>query len=230
MKCNQLIVLFLILIGIVSCSDDATYEDCRKTGWHKISFSEFSIVTPSHVRYLPQKGQDSFVGDLIGDSISMTFDYGAYSNPLVPTPEEYIKSERWLGYVIQELFFNMRMKDTTVNYPSENEFTTIAITPDSSDEWTYHVKLKFRDSILNQTFIYPREFQKYEFETDTIENKYIKIVYPMVSQKGLMGVYIEDLIRKKERSDFPRVLMVEFMTEEFSDEYKLDILRSVRMK
>src|SRR6478609_4609118 len=229
MKYNQIIILFISALTFISCSNNAKYEDCGKAGWHRITFSEFSVITPNHVQYLPQKGQDSFVGDLIGDAVSLTFDYGAYSNALIPTPAEYIKSNEWLSYVRSDVFVEMRTKDSTFEYPNENEFSIVSVKADSADEWKYYATLKFRDSILTQSFTYPREYQIYEFETDTIDNKYIKIVYPMVTHKGQMGVYIENLQKKEGGGNYPKLTVV-FMTNEASDEYKLEILRSVKMK
>lgn len=78
MKHNQYTFLLVLIAVITSCSKDVSYEDCEKEGWHKISLSEFSLVTPDHVRYVPQKGIDSFVGDFVGDALDLSFDYSVF--------------------------------------------------------------------------------------------------------------------------------------------------------
>jgi hypothetical protein len=52
------------------------------TSWHKVDAGSFSILAPSGWEFHQLQGVDSYVGEFIGDSIVLRFDFGGYSNPL----------------------------------------------------------------------------------------------------------------------------------------------------
>jgi len=51
-------------------------------GWVLMDEKAFSFYAPPDMKSLPVQGVDSFVGEYHGDSITLHFDYGRFSNPL----------------------------------------------------------------------------------------------------------------------------------------------------
>jgi hypothetical protein len=64
----------------------------EESGWHKVDAGPFSILAPSAWEFHQLKGVDSFVGEFVGDGITLRFDFGGYSNPL--------KEEKKPAYVV----------------------------------------------------------------------------------------------------------------------------------
>jgi hypothetical protein len=50
--------------------------------WLKVDAGPFSILAPSGWEFHQLDGADSYVGEFVGYSIVLKFDYGGYSNPL----------------------------------------------------------------------------------------------------------------------------------------------------
>ncbi len=62
------------------------------TGWHKVDAGPFSILAPSGWEFHQIAGVDSYVGEFVGDGLTLRFDFGGYSNPL--------KEEKKPAYVV----------------------------------------------------------------------------------------------------------------------------------
>lgn len=58
------------------------YLSIAPTSWHKVDAGPFSILAPPGWEFHQLAGADSYVGEFVGDSIVLVFDYGGYSNPL----------------------------------------------------------------------------------------------------------------------------------------------------
>lgn len=57
-------------------------QSVAPANWHKVDAGPFSILAPSGWEFHQLQGIDSFVGEFVGDGITLTFDFGAYSDPL----------------------------------------------------------------------------------------------------------------------------------------------------
>jgi hypothetical protein len=62
------------------------------TGWRKVDAGPFSILAPLGWEFHQLAGVDSYVGEFVGDGLTLTFDFGGYSNPL--------KKEKKPAYVV----------------------------------------------------------------------------------------------------------------------------------
>lgn len=49
------------------------------SGWQTVDTGKFTIALPSGWEYVPSRGIDSFVGEFVGDGVTLSFDYGWYS-------------------------------------------------------------------------------------------------------------------------------------------------------
>ena len=61
-------------------------------GWHKVDAGPFSFFAPSGWEFRQLMGVDSYVGEFVGDGLTLRFDFGRYSNPL--------KEEKKPAYVV----------------------------------------------------------------------------------------------------------------------------------
>ena len=57
-------------------------QSATPASWHKVDAGPFSILAPSGWEFHQLEGVDSFVGEFVGDGVTLRFDLGGYSNPL----------------------------------------------------------------------------------------------------------------------------------------------------
>lgn len=55
-------------------------EQTTPPNWLKLDASPFSILAPSGWEFHQLPGVDSYVGEFVGDGVSLRFDFGRYSN------------------------------------------------------------------------------------------------------------------------------------------------------
>lgn len=58
----------------------AAPRDDVPSDWTRVDTGPFSVALPPGWRYEPQQGEDSFVGRLVGDGLTLTFDHGMFWN------------------------------------------------------------------------------------------------------------------------------------------------------
>jgi hypothetical protein len=63
------------------------------TCWHKLDAGPFSILAPSGWEFHQLMGVDSYVGEFVGDGVTLTFDFGRYSSG-------YLKNAKKTAYII----------------------------------------------------------------------------------------------------------------------------------
>jgi hypothetical protein len=51
-------------------------------GWHKVDAGPFSILAPPGWEFYQLTGVDSYVGEFVGDGLTLRFDFGRYSSSL----------------------------------------------------------------------------------------------------------------------------------------------------
>ena len=86
MRQPQILALVLVFSQCSSNSQTAP------AAWLKLDAGPFSIFAPSGWEFHQLEGVDSFVGEFVGDGLTLTFDFGGYSNPL--------KKEKKPAYVV----------------------------------------------------------------------------------------------------------------------------------
>lgn len=94
--CSRVSVVFLLIFTAPSGCQQASGEP----GWQKLDAVAFSIMAPPGWRLHQLPGADSYVGELIGDTVVLRFDFGAHSNPLqdVKAPVYVILNRRIAGH------------------------------------------------------------------------------------------------------------------------------------
>jgi hypothetical protein len=71
------VLLALVLSCCVSTATSSSAGD-----WVRVSAGPFSISAPPGWRVKQLQGVDSYVGEFVGDALTLKFDFGAYSNTL----------------------------------------------------------------------------------------------------------------------------------------------------
>jgi hypothetical protein len=89
-KARRVVVLFLSLFAIIaafaSCEADSATNPTQQPpigwNWADLGSDQFSIALPSGWAANPQQGVDSFIGEIRGDGVVLSWDLGWYSSDL----------------------------------------------------------------------------------------------------------------------------------------------------
>jgi hypothetical protein len=71
-----------ILLTVCASTQTAPPNAGDLEGWHKLDAGPFSVLAPSGWGFHQLTGVDSYVGELVGNGVTLTFDYGRYSTEL----------------------------------------------------------------------------------------------------------------------------------------------------
>jgi hypothetical protein len=63
--------------------------------WKTIEIGDYLFDFPSDFKLVEEKGIDSYVGKIQGDSMWFGFDFGYYSNDFEQTQQEYLDKGDW---------------------------------------------------------------------------------------------------------------------------------------
>lgn len=182
-------ISLLLFIAVVSSSCT------KKDSWKTIEIGDYLFDFPADFELKKERGIDSYVGKINGDSISFGFDFGYFSDDFGETEEEFIENKNW-------------------RYDAAYQFMKPGITYDNNNSPKIEVigtrKVIDSDSMLKKgidyigyckydtlTFIHPitipDEIKKWDFKIDTINNLYRRMVLPKDSVKGFVGVYLHEV-------------------------------------
>ena len=75
------------LICLALVSSNAQVNEQVTTNWFKLDAGPFSILAPSGWEFHQSQGVDSYVGEFVGDGVSLRFDFGRYSSELKEAKE-----------------------------------------------------------------------------------------------------------------------------------------------
>jgi hypothetical protein len=77
------VFLCSICLPIVGCS----YKDKPPADWQKIDAGAFSLYAPRGWKFHKKQGIDSYVGEIAGGGVVLSFDFGQFSNSLSDAQE-----------------------------------------------------------------------------------------------------------------------------------------------
>lgn len=78
-------------------SEGGHKESNAPSSWRKLDAGPFSILAPAGWEFHQLAGVDSYVGEFVGDGVSLTFDFGRYSNPLEEEKTTYVIINKSIG-------------------------------------------------------------------------------------------------------------------------------------
>ncbi|MEM9672884.1 MAG: hypothetical protein AAF992_09840 [Bacteroidota bacterium] len=181
-----------ILVGfvILSCSINTGNNE-----WKTIEIGDYQFDFPSDFKLAKERGIDSYVGKIKGDSLWLAFDFGYYSSSFAKTPEELLKEESWRWEAAYQFMENGVTYDNK-NYP---KIETLSIRPADSQDSSYERGVDYiatciyEDTTFEYPIFIPAETEEVTFKIDTIGNSFRKIVIASDPKKGITGIYLRDL-------------------------------------
>jgi len=181
-----LTLLFALLMAI----------SCRHQTRDSITIGTYSFSFPKDFDLIKEDGIDSYVGKITNKHVSLGFDYGYYSDKLIPSPEEYIESKQWLTRFVsdcnQETPIERQVSISDIGILNIRKSNFSDHLRQSESEYT--ALLKWRDGKqLEYQIEIPEDFKPYTIQIDTIENCLRKIVIAKNPYRGLTGIYLRDL-------------------------------------
>jgi hypothetical protein len=192
MKLLTKILSIITFFLLVSCNSDIGKE---VTGLNVIEIGSYQFDFPNDFKLVKEKGTDSYVGKIIGDGLTITFDYGYYSNSFAETPNEYLDKEHWKMEIIYQFLEEGVLYDDS-NYPKVD---ILGIRSVSLNDSTFEKGIDFIATCKHSetTFEFPislpNEIKKYEFKIDTLSGHFRKLVIANDPFDGLTGLYLKDL-------------------------------------
>ncbi len=207
------VLVFALIPLLLGCKPKVNNEPkLNANGWQDLDMGAFKISVPPNWKYQQQQGIDSFVGEIKGPGVSLSFDFSGmgYANSLLPSEQEYLKAgERFYKVgVTYTANFNVKneiavqMKklgtiDSTLVHveadPSYETKTNIHLpTTEQKIQYPkadYIVDLTYRDSTILIPIEIPIAIKTHHIQIDTTDKYIIKTIWPKVPSKGVTGVY-----------------------------------------
>lgn len=186
------LLTILVLLILFSCEQTSKKLDGQlKT----IEVGDYLFDFPQDYKLIKEKGIDSYVGKIKGENMCFQFDFGFYSSHFEQTIEEYLKDGNWRAFVSFQF-----MKDN-VTYDDTNmpKVEIINIQPANAKnnfgqkQCDFVAECKYDNKNFTYPLSIPDDIKKQNFEIDTIENVYRKIVFSNNAKKGITGIYLAEL-------------------------------------
>jgi len=188
------------------------------SGWKDLDLGAFKISVPQEWNYKKVQGEDSFVGYIEGQKVSLSFDCSnmGYANHLLPTEDEYLKKEEWLmncplykpGITYTA---NFNVKSEKARQMKEKGITDSSLvkvegdpcfnakkyvhkpTPDQKNKFPkadYIADLTYKGETVAVPIQLPEIIKMHNIQIDSTDKYVIKTIWPKVAGKGMTGVYI----------------------------------------
>ena len=186
--------LFILSIFLLSLGCGQTINKPDRN-WKTIEVGDYLFDFPSNFKLVKEKGIDSYVGKIQGDSMSFGFDFGYYSNDFEQTPQEYLDNGNW------RLDLPLRFMKEGITYDRNNtpKVEVLNIRPANKADsmigkgCDYVAECKHEEKRFDFPVYIPEEFKQQNFLIDTVDNLFRKIVYSKNPESGITGIYIREL-------------------------------------
>ena len=184
MSLKKNIILILLAYGFTTgCKSPGTIPSKPKDGWHTLNLGQFSINVPSDWKYkIPGQQEDSFVGQIIGPKVALSFDCSSmgYANHLIQTKGEYLDSRDWwdqssgLPYWGTEVKILLPDSFQKAKYPNADDIA----------------ELTYQNKIVYLPIEIPANIKTQNIQLDSNINYVFKTIWPKTTGKGMTGIYI----------------------------------------
>jgi hypothetical protein len=180
------ISIVLVLFG---CGQQANRQ------WKTIEIGNYLFDFPPDFKLEKEKGIDSYVGKIKGDSMWFGFDFGHYSDVLAQTPQEFLDKGYW------RILLSQQFMKAGITYDNSNmpRVDILNIRQTSSQDsgigkgCDYIATCRHEDSVFDYEIYLPDEIRQLNFMIDTVDNQFRKIVYSKNPHTGITGIYLRDL-------------------------------------
>jgi hypothetical protein len=215
------ILILALIITLFSCSKN-------EEKWKKIDAGSFTADVPYDYKYEKKQGIDSHVGEITGDSLQISFDYGVYTDQEPRTNEEFAERMIFRGMQYKGILHRLKIPDTL----NRGEVMKQIIV-ENLDTNTWIASIKYRDTIVYQPitmfwFDEDDDRRNYSFQIDSIGKWRRKLFYPKNKLAKRSGIVL--------RGDFSSLgnhiaLGLSIYNGQPKDSLKImRILKSIRIK
>lgn len=188
---NRLLTIIVTLF-LFGCGQTEKQFDGQ---WKTIEVGDYLFDFPADFKLITEKGMDSYVGKIKGDSICFDFDFGYYSSDFEQTPQEYLDNGFW-----QNGLSNRFLKEG-ITYDQTNTpvVDVISVRPATLQDSTigkgcdYVAKCKHNKTEFDFAIFIPTEIKETNYSIDTVDKHYRKIVWAKDPKKGPTGIYLRGL-------------------------------------
>lgn len=222
----------LAYLGMILLFTEAVSCGNLQFGWLTMDLGHYLIDFPRGFRLKPESGIDSDVGNFVSKDMTLGYDYGAYSDTLVATPQEYIKQGWWkdaaiMMYLDKDKYPNVDWVKTKVLHvrPSVKTDSILARGCDYVADCAYQ---EFRFQL---PLTIPQEIKNHNVIVDTIDHHYRRLVWPKPSKKGVTGIYMRDERGNRFNSmEYPAWVIAGYNLSSQQQLLALKIFRTLRPK
>lgn len=196
------LIICVVSLFLSRCGEPPEYKIIETPG--------FIIEVPGNWEYVQENGMDSFVGRIVGDSMSLSFDKSSmgYANHLIESEEEYLESGFWdignapymkpgviytSGDVKGERDRTMKEKgitDTALVLVEKIQKPEREVVKEDGEYWGI---LTFKDTSVKLKIQIPEETTQHEITVDTVSSYIRKIIRPKEGYGGMTGIYLEKI-------------------------------------
>jgi|SRR5690606_9736023 len=186
------LLTFFVIVILFGCGQT---EKKSEGQWKTIEVGDYLFDFPSDFELVTEKGIDSYVGKIKGDSIEFGFDFGYYSNDFEQTSQEYLENGFWRN----ELSYRFMKEGITYDQTNTPKVDVMSIRPATIQDsiigkgCDYVAKCKHDKTEFDFAIYIPNEIKQTNYSIDTVDNQYRKIVWAKDPQKGTTGIYLRDL-------------------------------------
>ena len=196
----------LIIVTLSSCSLD------NQEGIKTIDTGAFEIDVPDSWKYHKEKGDDSFVGRIVGNEIELFFDWSemGYANSLILTEQEYIYEHDYLWMPVnlpygkdgviyttgdiegvrQQIMREKGIRDPLLVKVEPFQIPMKQVIHSGNE---YAAILTYKDTSIRVAIEIPEEIRNHNIQVDTVGHYICKLITPRKGIDGMTGVYFKDL-------------------------------------
>ncbi len=201
----QMTLLFILLLA-GSC------DDSNRGNLKTINTGKFRIQVPVEWKYHEEQGIDSFVGNIKGRNVDLSFDWSemGYANHLIPTENEFIHERDWEWMPIDLPYGKNGVTYTSGSIEGERKrimkekgITDSSLVkvepfqiPNKKIELInneYIATLTYKDTVVRVKIEIPELVRNHVIQVDTISHYRRKLIRPKKGMTGMTGAYLEDL-------------------------------------
>ncbi len=186
------LLTFLLILMLFGCKQTERKSNGQL---NTIEVGDYLFDLPADFELVTEKGIDSYVGKIKGDSMCFDFDFGYYSNDFEQTPQEYLESGFWRNY----LSYRFMKEGITYDQTNTPKVEVRSIRPATIQDSTigkgcdYVAKCKYDKTEFDFAVYIPSKIKQTNYSIDTIDNQYRKIVWAKDPKKSTTGIYLRDL-------------------------------------
>ncbi|MDB4918132.1 hypothetical protein [Mucilaginibacter sp.] len=175
------LVLVILLILIECESAPAILK--QQNNWQQLNLGSFKISVPQNWKYEdPGEQEDSFVGQITGLQLQLSFDYSGmgYANHLLKTEKEYLDSREWWDDRLTLPYWGTKTKVHLPDQLQKNKFPKA----------NYIADLTYKGKTVYLPIEIPTIIKENNIQVDSDKMYVTKTIWPKIPGKGMTGIYI----------------------------------------